>query len=71
MGNELGRTKMEIFGLQAEVGKVKKAWYVDLGEDSLEIGDSEIEELENDELSVAEAGFLSGYAKEEEGYEEF
>ncbi|MBI2581024.1 hypothetical protein HYV85_04430 [Candidatus Woesearchaeota archaeon] len=47
----------------------KKSWYTDLGEDSLEMLASEIEDLENDELSAGEAGFLSGYHEEEE-YEE-
>ena len=46
----------------------KLKWYIDIGEDSLEIGTSEVEELENDELSSSEAGFLSGYAEEEEAY---
>ena len=45
-------------------------WYIDIGDDSLEIGTSEVEELENDELSSSEAGFLSGYQEEEEAYEE-
>lgn len=47
----------------------KKSWYADVGNDSLEVLASEIEELENDELSAGEAGFLSGY--EEEEYNEF
>lgn len=47
----------------------KKGWHTDLGGDSLEVLSSEIEELENDELSTGEAGFLSGYQEEEE-YEE-
>lgn len=46
----------------------KKSWYTDIGEDSLEVLSSEIEDLENDELSIGEAGFISGY--EEEEYEE-
>ena len=41
---------------------------MDIGEDSLEIVASEIEDLENDELSSSEAGFLSGYEEEEEVY---
>ena len=45
-------------------------WYIDIGEDSLEIGISEVEDLENDELTSSEAGFLSGYLEEEEAYEE-
>ena len=50
------------------MSKVK--WYIEIGEDSLEIGTSEVEELENDELSVGEAGFMRGYEEEEEAYEE-
>lgn len=34
--------------------------------DSLELLDAEIEELENDELSAEEAGFLFGYDTETE-----
>ena len=33
--------------------------------DSLEIMSRELEELENDELSVGEAGFLQGYENNE------
>ncbi|MBI2176129.1 hypothetical protein HYU40_02135 [Candidatus Woesearchaeota archaeon] len=44
----------------------KKSWYADLGEDSLEVLSSEIEDLENDELSVGEAGFISGYELDQE-----
>ena len=47
-----------------------KFWHNDIGEDSLEVLAAEIEELENDELSTGEAGFLSGYDSEEEEYEE-
>lgn len=47
----------------------KKVWYMDLEDDSLEIMASEIEDLENDELSIGEAGFMEGYATEAE--EEF
>ncbi len=43
----------------------KKAWHIDFGDDSLEILEAEIEDLENDELSVTEAGFLSGYEEDE------
>ncbi len=50
----------------------KKSWYADVGEDSLEVLASEVENLENDELSTSEAGFISGYQDEEESeYEEF
>ncbi|HLD97389.1 MAG TPA: hypothetical protein VI934_03540 [Candidatus Nanoarchaeia archaeon] len=48
----------------------KHVWHIDFGEDSLEILGTEIENLENDELSVLEAGFLSGYEADEESYEE-
>lgn len=48
----------------------RKNWYVDVGDNSLEVLASEVEELENDELTAGEAGFLSGYQKEEEEYEE-
>ncbi|MBI3037065.1 hypothetical protein HYY73_04950 [Candidatus Woesearchaeota archaeon] len=44
----------------------RRAWYVDFGEDSLELLASEVEDLENDELSTSEAGFISGY----DGYDE-
>lgn len=47
----------------------KKSWYTELGGDSLEVLSSEVEDLENDELTTGEAGFLSGY--EEEEYNEF
>ncbi len=54
-----------------EVRRMKKnVWHINFGEDSLEILDAEIEDLENDELSVPEAGFLRGYEEDEEGYEE-
>ena len=49
----------------------KMSWYVDVGDNSLEVLASEVEELENDELTTGEAGFLSGYQDEEEEYEEF
>ena len=39
----------------------RNKWYSELGEDSLELQAAEIEELENDELSTCEAGFLQGY----------
>ena len=48
----------------------KKSWYADVGDNSLEVLASEIENLENDELSTGEAGFISGYQEDEE-YEEF
>lgn len=35
-----------------------------IGNDSLELLETEIEELENDELSLEEAGFLFGYETE-------
>ena len=47
----------------------KKAWHIDFGNDSLEILETEIEDLENDELSVTEAGFLSGYEEDEDSSE--
>ncbi len=37
-----------------------------IGNDSLELLDTEIEELENDEISLEEAGFLFGYENEKE-----
>lgn len=49
----------------------RRFWHTDVGEDSLEVLAVEVEELENDELSAGEAGFLSGYEdEEEEDYEE-
>ena len=48
----------------------KKSWYTDVGEDSLEVLASEVENLENDELSTSEAGFISGYQDEEDNYAE-
>ena len=48
----------------------RKAWYVDVGGDSLEVLTAEIEDLENDELSTGEAGFISGYGDDEEYREE-
>ncbi len=47
----------------------KRNWHIDVGDNSLEVLASEVEELENDELTTREAGFLSGYHEEEE-YEE-
>ncbi len=48
----------------------KGLWHESIiGEDSLEIISTEMEELENDELSVGEAGFLQGY--EEDLYEPY
>lgn len=40
--------------------------YEDLVEDDLQFGDSEIEELDNDQLSGFEAGFLKGYDETED-----
>lgn len=34
------------------------------GTDSLEVMSAEVEDLENDELSAEEAGFLQGYEEE-------
>lgn len=48
----------------------RRFWHTDIGDDSLEVLAAEIENLENDELSVGEAGFLHGYEDEEEEYEE-
>jgi len=45
--------------------KKEKMWYVDIGDDSLEILDSEVEDLDNDEISLEEAGFMAGYDKTE------
>ncbi|MBI2549932.1 hypothetical protein HYV83_02010 [Candidatus Woesearchaeota archaeon] len=45
---------------------MKKVWHTEVGEDSLELLASEVEDLENDELSTGEAGFISGYEEEEE-----
>jgi len=36
-------------------------WKDDFDDDSLLIRDTEIEELDNDELNANEAGFLKGY----------
>ncbi len=47
----------------------RKFWHADVGEDSLEVLAVEVEELENDELTPGEAGFLSGYELEDEEYE--
>ena len=50
----------------------RNSWHADVGEDSLEVLASEVENLENDELSIGEAGFMSGYQNEEDSeYEEF
>lgn len=45
-----------------------KKWQASVMElkDSIELLESEIEELENDELSAGEAGFLYGYEAESE-----
>ncbi|HIG98435.1 TPA: hypothetical protein HA231_03355 [Candidatus Woesearchaeota archaeon] len=40
-------------------------WHADIGKDSLELLVVEVEELENDEISTREAGFLNGYELEE------
>jgi len=40
-------------------------WRDDIEEDLLTIGDSEIEELDNDEINANEAGFLKGYNEED------
>lgn len=49
---------------------MKGIWYRNIADgDSLEILSGEKEELENDELSVGEAGFLQGY--EEDAYEPY
>lgn len=47
----------------------RKAWHTDVGDDSLEVLAAEVEDLENDELSTREAGFMQGY-DDEEAYEE-
>ncbi len=44
----------------------KKVWHTDIGDDSLEVLASEIENLENDELSLGEAGFMQGYEEVDE-----
>lgn len=46
----------------------KKPGYSRIVDDSLEVLSSEIEDLENDELSPEEAGFITGY-EEEADYE--
>ncbi len=45
-----------------------RKWQTSITElqDSLELRDSEIEDLENDELSAGEAGFIYGYEQESE-----
>ncbi len=43
------------------------AWGEETDEDALAIADSEIEELDNDEINANEAGFLKGYFDEESG----
>ena len=48
---------------------MRKMWHTEVGKDSLELLASEIEDLENDELSTGEAGFISGYEEEEECWE--
>lgn len=53
---------------QQEVVGMKKG-QTDFDEDSLEIMSREVEDLENDELSIGEAVFLHGYDEEEECYE--
>ncbi len=39
----------------------KKEWYAELEKDDLEIAQTELQELDGDELSLAEAAFYSGY----------
>ncbi len=41
--------------------KTKPKLELNFGQDSLELSFSEVEELENDELSPGEAGFIHGY----------
>ncbi len=43
----------------------KKGWHADMGENDLEVLAAEIEELENDELTTGEAGFLHGYEEDD------
>ena len=44
---------------------MKGLWHRDIPEfDGLEIADSELKDLENDELSAEEAGFLQGYEED-------
>ena len=40
---------------------MKRNVEVDFGDDSLELSFIEVEELENDELTRGEAGFIQGY----------
>ncbi|MBI2144086.1 hypothetical protein HYU17_02955 [Candidatus Woesearchaeota archaeon] len=44
----------------------KIIWHTGVGEDSLEVMAAEVGELENDELSAGEAGFMQGYEDAEE-----
>lgn len=39
-------------------------WKDDIEEDVLTIADTEIEELDNDEINANEAGFMKGYEEE-------
>ncbi|MBI2145357.1 hypothetical protein HYU18_03485 [Candidatus Woesearchaeota archaeon] len=49
----------------------KGLWHENItDDDSLEIITTEVEDLENDQLSASEAGFLQGY-EEEEAYEHY
>lgn len=42
-------------------------WRDEIEDDALAIADTEIEELDNDEINANEAGFLKGYFDEESG----
>jgi len=44
----------------------KMVWKDDVEEDVLAIRETEIEELDNDEITANEAGFLEGYHASEE-----
>ncbi|MBI2143719.1 hypothetical protein HYU17_01035 [Candidatus Woesearchaeota archaeon] len=57
---------MEI-GKKAGKGKV---WHSGIDDDSLDVLVVEIEDLENDELSPEEAGFMYGYSADEAWDEE-
>lgn len=58
-------------GKNEVIGMKKGLWHENItDDDSLEIITTEVEDLENDQLSASEAGFLQGY-EEEEAYEHY
>lgn len=47
-----------------------RMWAVDSEYDDLAVLDAEIEDLENDEINMSEAGFMLGYADDMYGMEQ-